>query len=947
MNLSKIKTLIPAPESTYHIELSNDNSQVNCDYSGSPIAGAVYESSVISLWYGGSDAWNEFNVTVAASGITHGYNSNTHSLNPSAITANTATITVTARHKTRADVVLQAVYTLTKNKAGSPGATPVSRSLKPSLHVIRKSSDGSFLDTQLSFEVHIRRGTELTVVSTLGELYGNALDIKIGDTYIGDGSKDNQPITVATADFWTNNDSQIVRLEHEIDTEICYDSESIGVVTDGEDGLTAASGLFIPAIIWVEADEDGWSVGNQSFNVTPSVMVDGVSSGFEDPLTIISTPTSVTAAYKSNLGIITISIADYTDPVDYEGEVKVRMEAIVNGKTYSVTKGIPILAKKKGEQGEPGENALTYDIEPSEALIHANKDGDILTGAITIKAYRKEGKNARTQLAIGGSIKTDDYYHWIQYKIDNGSWQFCSHSGSNATVPSATVATISNGIAFRLVRGASSTSYTVMKEYPTIPVVWDGLTGGRGKTGPLWYLAGPWNSAIAYERTDELVPVVEYNGYYWYIAKENYIAEGEEPTASSETWHLADDFQMIFTEALFANFARLGSAIVSGDFLFSMNGYISGVEYGNGKKLYTSSADHAPDATEEDIAVAAYTRFCGDDLKGGLEAFDVESSTRQVLFTVRLQRGVRLLVNFRYKGYGYIYVRRKGETAMLAYSYTLMGTTSYDRSLNYLSTENADYEVVSYSVPDGDNERTLSFFYLEYSLSGMFEPNWWVNLRTGKMSAASGQFLVDGDGNVNIKGALTYNKTAHARFRLVETDTTVYPNKHTYMAEPYPYTGEGLTAMMTCNIFQLRGTVSYATQDVYKVALPPARFFEGMELTIINACYDQSGSGASYVFNYGVQFTLFVPGEFSTSGADPDIDNSNAGQYYNRFGFLINAQGKIWSSDGWEKTLTVPASVRRLTLIAGKHPCLEWQSNQLRTAQKEKCIAWLVSGFQE
>ena len=94
---------------------------------------------------------------------------------------------------------------------------------------------------------------------------------------------------------------------------------AIIVVTDGEDGKNAASGLFIPAIIWVEADEDGWSVGNQSFNVTPSVMVEGISCGFEDPLTIVSSPTAVAARYNSSLGVIIISIDDGTDPVDYEG----------------------------------------------------------------------------------------------------------------------------------------------------------------------------------------------------------------------------------------------------------------------------------------------------------------------------------------------------------------------------------------------------------------------------------------------------------------------------------------------------------------------------------------------------------------------------------------------------------------------------------------------------
>ena len=609
MNISKIKTLIPAPESAFHIELSNDNSQVNCDYNGSPIAGAVYESSVISLWYGASDAWSQFNVTVAASGITHGYNVNTHSLNPSAITADTAPITVTARHKTRSDVVLQATYTLTKNKAGSPGATPVSRSLKPSLHVIRKSSDGSFLDTQLSFEVHIRRGTELTVVSTLGDLYANALDIKIGDEYIGDGSKGNQPISVATADFWTNNDAQVIRLEHEVDTEICYDSESIGVVTDGEDGQAAASGLFIPAIIWVEADEDGWSVGNQSFNVTPSVMVDGISCGFEDPLTIVSSPAAVTARYDSTLGVIIISIADGTDPVDYEGEVKVRMEAIVNGKIYPVTKGIPIVAKKKGGQGEPGQDGVTYEIIPGVSNIRADADGNILTGVITVAAYKTKS-GSRTSCGLGMAVAVDpnggetDYY-WAQYRIDGGSWTNCSNISTGSGiymvldygVPGSAVSTITSGIAFRLLYGTGS-SYSVVHQIAPLQVVKNGQTGQRGKTGRYYYYDGYFDSTKEYTATDNQAPYVAFdwedtvtvNGVDTQVTKTSYymlIAETNKPsgtyiaprtTAATGVWELMEtSFKWLIAEAIFINFAKLGAAIFSGDWMISQHGTINGV----------------------------------------------------------------------------------------------------------------------------------------------------------------------------------------------------------------------------------------------------------------------------------------------------------------------------------------------------------------------------------
>ena len=607
MNISKIKTLIPAPESNFHIELSNDNSQVNCDYNGSPIAGAVYEPSVISLWYGGSDAWSQFNVTVAASGISHGYNATLHSLNPSNITLDTATITVTARHKTRTNVVLQATYTLTKNKAGSPGATPVSRSLKPSLHVIRKSNDGSFLDTQLSFEVHIRRGTELTVVSTLGDLYANALDIKIGDEYIGDGSKGNQPISVATADFWTNNDAQVIRLEHEIDTEICYDTESIGVVTDGDDGLTAASGLFIPAIIWVEADEDGWSVGNQSFNVTPSVLVEGVPCGFEDPLTILSSPAAVTATYDSSLGLIVISVPDGTDPVEYEGEVKVRMEAIVSGNIYPVTKDIPIVAKKKGSQGEPGkdgEDGVTYEIIPSVSSIRADENGSILTGYISVSAYRTK-KGVRSSCGVGlavaiGTNGEEVNHYWVQYSVNGGSWTNCSNISTGSGihmvldygVPGSAVSTITSGIAFRLLYGTSS-SYSVVHQIAPLQVVKNGQTGQRGKTGRYYYYDGYFESTKEYTATDNQAPYVAFDwedtvtvndvdtqvtktSYYMLVAETNkpsgtYIAPRTE--AATGVWELMEtSFKFLIAQAFFTEFGKLGSAVFSGDWMISQHG---------------------------------------------------------------------------------------------------------------------------------------------------------------------------------------------------------------------------------------------------------------------------------------------------------------------------------------------------------------------------------------
>lgn len=626
MNISKIKNLIPAPESAFHIELSNDNSQVNCDFNGSPIAGAVYESSVISLWYGGNDAWSQFNVTVESSGISHGYNAIKHSMNPRNITKDTATITVTARHKTRKNVVLNATYTITKNKAGYPGETPVSYSLKPSLHVIRKGSDGTLLDTQISFEVHKIAGTVLTVISTFDDLYGNALDIKIGSTYIGDASKGNTPITVPTADFWLDNDKQLVRLEHESDSTICYDSESIGVVTDGENGQSAADGMFVPAIIWVEADENGWSVGEQTFNVSPSVIIEGVPSDVEANLTILSSPAAVTASYDIGLGLIEVSIPDGIDPVEYQGEVKVKMEAISEGKIYPVVKGIPIVANKKGEQGDPGQDGVTYEIIPSVSSIRSDENGNILTGVITVTAYKtKSGSRTSCGLGMAFNVGPDggevDHY-WAQYRIDNGSWTNCVNISTGPGVlfmeygvPGSAVSSITSGIDFRLLYGTSS-SFSVVHRIAPIQVVKDGKTGQRGKTGRYYYYDGYFDRTKEYKASDNQAPYIAFdwednvsvNGVYTKVTKTSYymlIAETNKPNGTyisprtdeaTGVWELMEtSFKWIIAEAIFINFAKLGAAIFSGDWMISQHGTINGEPSTD----YTKFDANDPDGNDE------------------------------------------------------------------------------------------------------------------------------------------------------------------------------------------------------------------------------------------------------------------------------------------------------------------------------------------------------------
>lgn len=118
-----------------------------------------------------------------------------------------------------------------------------------------------------------------------------------------------------------------------------------------------------------------------------------------------------------------------------------------------------------------------------------------------------------------------------------------------------------------------------------------GFVGGQedlvGNLGPMAFLSGEWSADNTYTRTDDLTPVVHHNDAYWY-PKQNGSIKGEEPTATSTSWKMAQQFEVIFAKIVFAAFANLGSAIFSGDWMFSQRGR----EYDTTKNAFTYNYDY-------------------------------------------------------------------------------------------------------------------------------------------------------------------------------------------------------------------------------------------------------------------------------------------------------------------------------------------------------------------
>ena len=109
-----------------------------------------------------------------------------------------------------------------------------------------------------------------------------------------------------------------------------------------------------------------------------------------------------------------------------------------------------------------------------------------------------------------------------------------------------------------------------------------------GKTGPMFYIAGIWDSTKTYTKNDYKCPVVflESNEKYYYLKTASNI--GDNPSSSTSVWGEAENFAAVFTEVLFANFAKLGSFVINQDWMISQHG----VEYDSSGNLTMVSGDN-------------------------------------------------------------------------------------------------------------------------------------------------------------------------------------------------------------------------------------------------------------------------------------------------------------------------------------------------------------------
>ena len=335
-----------------------------------------------------------------------------------------------------------------------------------------------------------------------------------------------------------------------------------------------------------------------------------------------------------------------------------------------------------------------------------------------------------------------------------------------------------------------------------------------GETGKMFYSMGIWDQNINYsEYCDDMrIPIVfyddgiwnnslnTYGSYYYFdeLYKEQYDNNFSDSTyglylnprssffegieeEEKFYWKKADNFGLIFTQGIFSEFAKLGSAVISGDYMMSQNGKIElqpGYAYTMPDYTYFQSTVNG--VLSDDTKVFEFNSTT--DVCPGY--YDSNNTDQRLLIK---NTGIKFFVGP--AGLNSILkitcskVNNRQLTVMLA-----IGTASdhprFFSSLGSIDNNNSTLSFDCGQDINSQNQDTVFKKYrnkwvnlyiygyknqtiseVNYQLSGTkvsigkiwfdpnynFEPNWCVDLKSGKMVAGGGNFIVNPDGTIYMK----------------------------------------------------------------------------------------------------------------------------------------------------------------------------------------------------
>lgn len=136
-----------------------------------------------------------------------------------------------------------------------------------------------------------------------------------------------------------------------------------------------------------------------------------------------------------------------------------------------------------------------------------------------------------------------------------------------------------------------------------------GDPGDKGDTGPVGYPAGKWDKTVTYTKSDNITPYVEHNGSFWLLIADS--DKGTEPKAENDSvWKLFPNYKAFFVELFFAEFAKLASAVMQGNYMLSQYGLLNGIESTSYEKFTGPDGNFIPHLFMDFLKGEFWARKC-------------------------------------------------------------------------------------------------------------------------------------------------------------------------------------------------------------------------------------------------------------------------------------------------------------------------------------------------
>lgn len=300
-------------------------------------------------------------------------------------------------------------------------------------------------------------------------------------------------------------------------------------------------------------------------------------------------------------------------------------------------------------EGQSGEDVVAYEIRSNVDSVKIPSDVTSLTTPISGSFYRH----------IGAETDDASLYYVVTYRTSSGYVRDTTIMPQWITSQAVTSFTLSSVnananieaiaiFAYTSNTGITTSNYSSPDIYVAkyeIPIIKDGDTGERGQMGRNYYYAGVYDANAQYTVTAAEAPFVSIvvdgqTRYYVRIGEDDTTTQGVNPVGDTTgNWTImTSDFKYLITEAMFTNFAKLGSGVFNQDWMFS--------QYG-ADRVTLWSGSHTR-AVQHYIQVGLSDSSSIDDYDDTLNHFSVEAGKKYVVYvTARATSGnLFLKVNY-------------------------------------------------------------------------------------------------------------------------------------------------------------------------------------------------------------------------------------------------------------------------------------------------------------